>query len=172
MHRATQADFRRTTFTTSRALEFFSEKELAMQIGFPLPMWPAALVKELTDNGLDACESAGRSPHIAIVVETDSVSVHDNGPGLPLATLEGSLDYDIRVSDKSHYVSPTRGQLGNALKCVWAAPFVASGGQGGWVEVISQGRRHRVEVDLDRIAQEVRLKPTTEEAAFVQNGTF
>ena len=41
-------------------------------------------------------------------------------------TLERSLDYLVRVSDKAHYVSPSRGQLGNALKCVWAAPYVMS----------------------------------------------
>ena len=37
----------RTTFETSRLLEFFSEKELAMQIGFPKEQWPIALLKDL-----------------------------------------------------------------------------------------------------------------------------
>src|SRR5205807_337463 len=68
-----------------------------------------------------------------------------------------SLDYNRRVSDKVHYVSPTRGQLGNALKCVWAAPFVAGGGGRGVVEVEARGVHHRVEVSLDRIAQEPRI---------------
>ena len=40
----------RTTFTTSRALEFFSEKELAIQMGFASDYWPIALTKELLDN--------------------------------------------------------------------------------------------------------------------------
>ncbi|MBD3343290.1 MAG: hypothetical protein GF353_29610, partial [Candidatus Lokiarchaeota archaeon] len=48
----------RTTFETSREMEFFTEKELRMQIGFSKEKWPVALVKELVDNSLDACESA------------------------------------------------------------------------------------------------------------------
>ena len=39
----------------------------------------------------------------------------DFGTGLPVATLERSLDYGVRVSDKAFYVSPTRGQLGLTL---------------------------------------------------------
>ena len=36
----------RTTFQMSRILEFFSEKELQMQIGFPRQAWPIALLKD------------------------------------------------------------------------------------------------------------------------------
>ena len=49
----------RTTFETNRELEFFSEKELSMQIGHGRDLWPVALTKELIDNALDACETAG-----------------------------------------------------------------------------------------------------------------
>lgn len=135
------ATLARTTFETSRELEFFTEKELTMQIGHAKPLWPIALVKELIDNALDAAETAGTAPEIAVALEEGAVTVADNGPGLPTATLKRSLDYLIRVSDKAHYISPSRGQLGNALKCVWAAPFVAHGGY-GCVEVASAGQRH------------------------------
>ena len=56
----------RTAFTTSRALEFFTEKELAMQLGFAANFWPIALLKELLDNALDACETAGVAPEITV----------------------------------------------------------------------------------------------------------
>ena len=49
----------RTTFELSRAMEFFSEKELQMQIGHGRAWWPVAVLKELIDNALDACEEAG-----------------------------------------------------------------------------------------------------------------
>src|SRR5262249_60810106 len=111
----------RTTFTTSRLLEFFTESELTMQIGHDRPYWALAILKELIDNGLDACEKANISPHIQVTIEDDGFTVQDNGPGLQADTLHRSLEYDVRVSDKSYYVSPTRGRLGNALKCVWAA---------------------------------------------------
>jgi DNA topoisomerase VI subunit B len=120
----------RTTFQMSRLLEFFSEKELQLQIGFSPPEWPIALLKELIDNALDACETAGMLPAIEVTLAPDALSVQDNGPGLPVSTVERSLDYLVRVSDKAHYVSPSRGQLGNALKCMWAAPYVARGEQG------------------------------------------
>jgi DNA topoisomerase VI subunit B len=121
----------RTTFQSSRLLEFFTEEALQMQMGFATWQWPLALLKELIDNALDACETAGIPPKISIAVEEDTVSVQDNGPGMSVKTLERSLDYLMYVSDKSHYVSPTRGQLGNALKCVWAAPYVVDGEHGG-----------------------------------------
>lgn len=114
----------RTTFETSRALEFFTQSELTMQVGFPSHRWVLAILKELIDNALDACESAGIAPVIAVTCTRDSISVQDNGPGLPAATLERSLDYMVRVSDKTYYTSPSRGQLGNALKCLWAIPYV------------------------------------------------
>lgn len=148
----TAQTFERTTFTINRALEFFSEKELTMQIGHSRPMWAIALIKELVDNALDACEAAEIAPQITITVEPDAVHIADNGPGLPAVTLERSLDYLVRVSDKAHYVSPTRGQLGNALKCVWAAPFVASGGNHGRVMITAHGQQHIVDVRLDAIA--------------------
>jgi DNA topoisomerase VI subunit B len=161
----------RTTFTTNRMLEFFSEKELQMQIGHSRANWPVVLVKELIDNALDACEQAGIAPEITITVEPDAVSVQDNGPGLPAATLKKSLDYLVRVSDKSHYVSPTRGQLGNALKCVWAAPFVIDG-EHGCVEVTTGGVQHTIDVRLDRIAGQPKIDHTTSPDGFVKTGTL
>src|SRR5262245_30486668 len=107
----------RTTFEMHRALEFFTERELQMQIGFARWHWVVALTKELMDNGLDACETAGIAPELTVTLDDSTLTVHDNGPGLPEATLARSLDYLVRVSDKAHYVSPSRGQLGNALKC-------------------------------------------------------
>ena len=49
----------RTVFQTSRVLEFFTDKELTMQIGFPRQQWPLALLKELLDNALDAARWQG-----------------------------------------------------------------------------------------------------------------
>src|SRR5262249_39416066 len=80
-----------------------------------------------------------------------------------------SLDYSQRVSDKVHYVSPSRGQLGNGLKCVWAAPLVADG-ESALIEVEARGVLHRVEVTLDRIAQEPRFRHEEAPAA-VKTGT-
>lgn len=148
---------KRQTFATSRLLEFFSEKELALQIGVAAERWPLALAKELIDNALDACESAGIAPEIDIVVSDDRLIVADNGPGLPEEILTRSLDYSVRVSSNAPYVSPSRGQLGNALKCLWAAGFAYNVAREiaapSKVEVEAHGVKHAIEVRLDRINQ-------------------
>jgi hypothetical protein len=165
----TQPAVQRTTFVTSREMEFFTRKELAMQIGHDQRCWPLALLKELIDNSLDACESAGIVPEISVDLRSDFFSVQDNGPGLPEGTLRKSLDYTVRVSDKSFYVSPTRGQLGNALKCLWVAPFVVDGQQ-GTAEVSAHGQRHCIVVTLDQIARKPDLRYQSQPHN-IKNGT-
>jgi DNA topoisomerase VI subunit B len=164
------ATLERTTFEMNRELEFFTENELAPQMGVDRPWWPLALLKELIDNSLDACEAAGIAPVIEVELEDDAITVQDNGAGLPVETLERSLDYLVRVSDKAHYVSPSRGQLGNALKCVWAAPYVACG-EDGAVEVTTGGITHRIAVTVDRIAERPVVVHTEATDGFVKFGT-
>jgi Histidine kinase-, DNA gyrase B-, and HSP90-like ATPase len=150
----------RTAFITDRALEFFTEAELTTQLGYGRTLWPLVLVKELIDNALDACETGNTAPEIVVTLEPDALTVVDNGPGVPPEIVERSLDYHVRISDKKHYISPTRGQLGNALKCVWAVLFVVDG-KHGLTEVSSCGLNHRIEVTLDRIAQKPVISHST-----------
>lgn len=160
----------RTVFSTPRVLEFFTDKELAMQLGVGRHQWALALVKELLDNALDACETVPVAPEITVTLRQDTLSVADNGPGLPYDVLTSSLDYLQRISDKAFYVSPTRGQLGNALKAAWAAPFVVSGTEGR-IDVQTATYAVTVRITLDRIAQQpvVAVEPFAD--GVVQNGT-
>jgi len=143
----------RVAFTTSRALEYVSEKELTTQIGFAPSGWPLALAKELVDNGLDACEAARVPPAVNVVRGDDFFAVEDGGPGVPPGVVATALDFGSRTSSNSRYVGPTRGQLGNALKCVFAAPAVLFPGQGAGVTVTGRGVEHRVLITPDAIAQ-------------------
>ena len=52
------ARLQRQTFSTSRLLEYFSEKELVLQTGHEPDGWPEVVVKELVDSALDACEES------------------------------------------------------------------------------------------------------------------
>lgn len=152
----------RVAFKTSRALEFFSESELTTQIGYGKGLWPLVLIKELIDNSIDACEVAAiEAIEIGVELEKDSITVSDNGPGIAHKIIKGALDYTVRISDKKHYVAPTRGQLGNALKCVVAAAFVATGKK-STVEIVTRGKCYTITVDLDRLAPEpnITCEPT------------
>lgn len=153
---------KRQTLETDRSLEFFSEKELTQQMGQDKSKWIPALLKELIDNGLDECEKSRKQPRIDVVATDNSFSVSDNGTGLPKATIEKSLDYSKRVSDNSYYVSPTRGQLGNALKTIYAAPFVLDGH--GKVEIETKKTHYFIDVTLDRIAQKPVIRLSQKES--------
>ena len=161
----------RELFETKRQLEYFSDKELSMQLGADPPRWGVTLLKELVDNALDACETAGTPPAISVALTPEGFTVADNGPGMPAALIERSLDYNVRVSDKTYYVSPSRGQLGNALKCLWAAPYAVAPEAPGSVEVESLGVRHHIRFTVNRIAQEPRCEYLLTQSPICKKGT-
>ena len=82
------------------------------------------MLKELVDNALDAAEEAEIAPVVSITVKGRSIIIKDNGPGIPAKTIDGVLDYSIRVSSREAYVSPTRGAQGNALKTILPMAYV------------------------------------------------
>jgi DNA topoisomerase VI subunit B len=161
-------ELHREHFTTSRECEYFTEKELRAQIGHEKSKWPLAILRELIDNSLDGCEMAGVTPEINIEIKDDQITVSDNGHGIPAEIIKKSMDYLVRVSDKAYYVSPTRGAMGNALKVIWAAPFVTSGSS--VIEVITRGEKHCIKVGLDLIAGKPSIEHSRE--PFVKNDTF
>jgi hypothetical protein len=86
---ATTRTLARTTFRTSRLLDFCSKKELTAQTGHPPAVWPLVVLKELLDNALDACEDAATPPEVVVTVNPDGIAVSDNGPGIPPETVGG-----------------------------------------------------------------------------------
>jgi len=98
----------RTTFTTSRSMDFFTAKELVTQTGHDQSEWPQVFLKETIDNSLDACEESDLSPVIDIAADECGITVADNGPGLPEETLRTQLDFTVRASNREAYVAPER----------------------------------------------------------------
>jgi hypothetical protein len=88
----------RVPFHVSRLMEFCTEKELVNQTGHSAWYWPEVVLKELIDNGLDACEEAEVAPVISVEVKGDTIIIADNGPGIPASVIKGVLNYSIRVS--------------------------------------------------------------------------
>ena len=128
---------------------YFHADELGRRTGQPPDMFAAVVLKELLDNALDACESVAAAPKI--FVETYqradggslTISVSDNAGGIPPETVAGILDFNVSISDKSVYRSPTRGQMGNAWKTIIGIPY-ALGGK----KPITITGRERVESDF------------------------
>jgi hypothetical protein len=142
----------RVTFKTSREMDFFSKKELITQTGHDASEWPLVIIKELLDNSLDAAEEADVAPIIDVVADPSGISVRDNGPGLPEATLKGAMDFTIRASNREAYVSPCRGAQGNALKTLLPMPYVLDPERGKLI-VTANDKQHVITCRADPISQ-------------------
>jgi hypothetical protein len=147
----------RTTFRTSREMDFFSQKELTTQIGHEIGEWPLCVVKELIDNSLDACEESDVAPVIEVAADACRIKVSDNGPGLPESTLQGALDFTVRVSNREAYVAPDRGQQGNALKTLIPMPVVIDPDHGKLI-IEAHNKRHIITCGRDEISQRPVIK--------------
>jgi hypothetical protein len=161
----------RETFSTSRLLDFCSERELVKQIGHATDQWPLVVLKELADNAIDAAEEAEVAPTITVEV-TDkpaTIVVTDNGPGIPPDTIASILDFSVRVSSREAYASPTRGAQGNALKTILAMGFALDGAKGETL-IESQGVAHRITFKVDHIRHEPKIDHARE-TSNVKNGT-
>src|SRR5215831_10015279 len=147
----TRQSFDRVTFETPRVSEYFSPRELTTLTGQPARNFAAVVQKEIADNALDAAESASIAPELAFEIETSAelltVSVTDNGPGIPPDLIDKVLDFSIRASDKAAYRSPTRGAQGNALKTVVGIPHALGGNAPIIIE--ASGVRHEIRAWLD-----------------------
>jgi DNA topoisomerase VI subunit B len=151
----------RVAFATSRLAEFCSVKELVAQTGHESHNWLRVIVKELVDNGIDACEEAETAPVIKVTIATGKkgeptrLIVEDNGPGIGPDTVKGIIDYNIRISSREAYVSPTRGRQGNALKTILPMAFVLGGKVSGETCIEARGWKHQLIFGVNAI----RLEP-------------
>lgn len=156
----------REHFATSRAADFLEVRALQTQTGQPARRFGAVVVKELLDNALDAAETAGVAPEVELEVTGHdgylSITVADNGPGMPAALIERVLDFSVLVSDKAAYRGPTRGLQGNALKTLLGIPTAL--GSPHPVVIETCGLLHTISVNIDP-AGEVRVEHHREPAA-------
>jgi DNA topoisomerase VI subunit B len=79
--------------------------------------------------------------------------VEDNGRGIPPATVAGIINYNIRISSREAYVSPTRGRQGNALKTILPMAFVVGGKLRSETRIEARGHCHRLLFSVNAIKQ-------------------
>ena len=150
----------RVAITTSRLMEFCTKKELVAQTGHESYEWPQVIVKELVDNGIDICEETKIAPVIKVTIKTGKskkptrIIIEDNGPGFPPNTITDIIDYNVRVSSREAYVSPTRGRQGNALKTILPMGYVLGGKVKGETWIESRGIKHCIRFTVNQIKQE------------------
>jgi hypothetical protein len=156
----------RPVFHFSRTTEYFQASELASMTGQPVKRFPDVILKELVDNGLDAAESLGNvAPRLDVLVRRGPrsvlLAVRDNGAGIGPDTIPRICDFDSRTSSKTAWMGPTRGWLGNALKCVIGIPHAL--GSRCPVVVQARGVRHTIAVTRE-LAGGVRVEPRRQPA--------
>lgn len=140
----------RQHFSIARAAEYFTPEGLQKETGQPVGQFLHVILKELTDNALDAAERAGNAPEVNIEFQSMGscrmrLTIHDNGPGIPSEVVEKLLNFAYRTSDKAAYRAPLRGAQGNALKTVLGIP-VALGDPRGRLTIEAASVRHDIEI--------------------------
>jgi DNA topoisomerase VI subunit B len=162
----------RKTFAVSRLSEFVSESELVKQTGHAVVQWLEVVVKEVVDNALDEAEEAGLPPQIEVSVDTDKceIVVIDRGRGIKADTVRAITDLSQKVSSRAAYVSPTRGQQGNALQTIFAMPCALNNANPGFVVIESRGVAHRIAFEVD-LLRGVPVAHYERESSVVRNGT-
>lgn len=138
--------------TDSRAGENFTKDGLETLTGQPSGKWGRYVVKELVDNALEAAET-GDDPAVSVTMSLggsqrrqyiESVSVSDNGPGIPESELKQIADVERFGGTKRHYALPSRGTQGNALMTLLGIQHLADGGP---LVIETRGRTYEFHVD-------------------------
>src|SRR5215204_5973052 len=146
------AHFERTTFSSSRAAEYFTAEGLTKLTEQSAEKFGDVVIKELGDNALDAAETARVVPDLLISCGRrrglTEISISDNGDGIPPTTVESMQNFSTLTSDKAHYRTPTRGAQGNALKTIIGIPH-ALGIGGEPVIIEGRGLRHTIKPVID-----------------------
>jgi hypothetical protein len=144
------AILQRQTFESSRAGEYFDVRLLQAMTGQAVEQFPAVILKELGDNGVDDAEEAGVAPELRVRVLVRGnwlrLVVMDNGRGIKPEVVKGLVNFSTLTSNKAAYRSPTRGLQGNAWKTILGIAHVLGGAA---VVIEARGVRHTIRARPD-----------------------
>ncbi len=136
-------ELHRITIDVSRDSDFLTTRGLEYQTGQPRWKFWLVTLKELLDNAIDAAEAIKVDPVVAVSLEGETLTIQDNGPGIAPDVVRRIANFSTYTSNKAGYVSPTRGQQGNAFKTLLGISHVTGGHA---VVIESMGTRHDIRV--------------------------
>lgn len=110
-------------YKTRIASDFFNIKGLETRTGLNKCYWKIAILKELTDNALDAIEPEAIK-EVEIISNDDGFAVYDNGIGFSVDDVKQFYDFNNYVSKNRHIITASRGKQGNGLKSVIGMCYV------------------------------------------------
>lgn len=103
--------------------DYFTEDGLLKQVGLIKEYWNRIVVKELTDNALDAIEPL-QDKKVFIDITSESLGIYDNGTGIKKETVEDIYDFGNYVSQNRNYITASRGKQGNGLKTIISICYI------------------------------------------------
>lgn len=103
--------------------DYFTEDGLLKQVGLVKEYWNRIVVKELTDNALDAIEPL-QDKKVFMDVTSGSLGIYDNGTGIKKETVEDIYDFENYVSQNRNYITASRGKQGNGLKTIISICYI------------------------------------------------
>ena len=104
-------------YKTRIASDYFTIQGLETRTGLSSEYWEYAIIKEITDNALDAVEPSP-TKEIAIDYYYRTLKIFDNGPGFSVADVQAIYDFENYVSKNRHVINISRGKQGNGLKTI------------------------------------------------------
>ena len=141
----------------SRLMEYLNINDLQSMTGLSADDFHKAIIKELVDNALDACEERGVTPEIEVSAYRENGQYHykiaDNGGGMTEEVIRKILNFKTRTSSKEAYRAPTRGAQGNALKTVFGIPVaLRSTNTPSAIVFRTRDKEYRIMIDPNYIA--------------------
>ncbi len=125
---------------------------LAIQSGVPSHLLRRLIIKELTDNGCDAADAAGRPGEVEVERLADGAyRISDRGNGIPGTPedIAALFALDRPMISSKFWRLPLRGAMGNGIRCVAGACAATNGTievTRGRQRVLLRPTKHRTEI--------------------------
>jgi DNA topoisomerase VI subunit B len=160
-------DSKRRMLERVRANDYVTLKGLTTLTGSEASRLDLFCMKELADNGLDACSEV--EPLLEIVYRTReylTLTVRDNGHGLSRLHVEKLTDFNKFYSTKYHFKIPARGALGHAFKALMGIPYALAHERNieylhPPIRIRTRGKEYDVSLEIDKLNGEVKRRIST-----------